>query len=552
MMIPPASIRSMLLAAMASGIMSATTGAGEIGRGEVNAVLELTFRGPEFGPGDAPARDLAFRATFRHEDSGDSLTIPGFWDGDGQGGAVGDVFRVRFRPTSPGRWTLVAVESIAEGLDGQHRGDHVLTLPSDRPGGWKVDDQSPGRRWYRRDDGTHPYLIGNTHYTFLSGQGPDGPTDRDIAADVAGNAKFFSKLRFSLLPDRYPDPDLKPFFDDRGRPTDDGDFSHRPNPSWFHDRVDLAVAEAFRHDLVADLILCGPDTEDARDTLRAEGNGGDPTPWLRYVAARYGAFPNVWFCLCNEFDIKQPSYTTAEIARAGRTLDDALPYGNPVSVHASPRPLWPEAFDDLPPWADHLIIQNKLRDLDRAADVIGRTRSRGRPDGIPRELPVVNDELSYQGRGDRHDEGDTIAAVLGTFLGGGYGTTGEKPENKLGQYFLGGFDPGSHSAADNLGMLRDLIDGSITFWEMAPDRSVFEYLGEGSRGLARPGLEYVLGTDAPRSGLVADLPEGRWRVVLHDLIAKESRTLAEDAAGRYRFDAPESRAALFHFLRVGD
>ena len=110
-----------------------------------------------------------------------------------------------------------------------------------------VDPDSPGRRWYRRSDGSHQYIIGNTHYSFLSGyRDGDRPSGNDIAQDVARNAEYFKKLRFGLHGDRYPHPTEKPFLDDEGRPTDDGDFSHRPNPAWFHERVGRGGADGLR------------------------------------------------------------------------------------------------------------------------------------------------------------------------------------------------------------------------------------------------------------------------------------------------------------------
>jgi len=300
-------------------------------------------------------------------------------------------------------------------------------------GFWVPDDASAGRRWYRRSDGSHQYIIGNTHYTFLTEHGLSGKsTGGNIAADMAANAKFFKKVRFGLQSGQYPHPTEKPWLDDDGRPTDDGNYSHRPNPRWFHQRVDLAVRTAFEHDLIADLILAGPDTPESRTTLKAKHNAGDATPYLRYIAARYGSFPNVWLCLCNEYDIKNP-----------------------------------------------------------------------------------------------------------------------KHGQKLGQYFWGCFDAGKHTAADNLGWLRETIDREITFWKLAPAAAadVFPDLDRRFRVLAWPDHEYVLGTDAAKSGIVANLGSGHWIVTRHDVIGKESLVLAKDATGRFAFDAPACRAVLFHFRK---
>ncbi len=536
------------------GLVAATWLSGaEVGRVEVFAVLELSFRGPVQRATDAPARDVQFWVRFRHESGAPEYTVHGFWDGDGQGGIEGNVFKVRFTPTKPGCWRLIQVHSNRTELKGRHEGDCLVAVASQRRGFWLVDEESAGRRWYRRSDGSHQYVIGNTHYSFLSGRRDGGkPTGVAVAEDVARNAEYFKKLRFSLHGDLYPDPVEKPFLDDEGRPTDHGDYSHRPNPRWFHQRADVAVQTAFKLDLIADLILAGPDSEAARSTLRAAANGGDPEPWLRYVAARYGSYPNVWFCLANEYDLRTPRFSEEQIARCGRLLRRHLPYREtPVSVHPNSPTLWSAVFDRTGDWYDHHIIQRKIRTLPVAADVMASIW-RNPEDGRPRYRPTVNDELSYQGEGDRHTEQDTIEAHLGAFLGGGYGTTGWKYGNKLGHYFWGAFRPEEHTAADNLKWLREQIDRHVRFWRLEPAAGPFGNLDPEFRAMAWPGEEYVLGTNKARADLVAELPPGRWLVRRFDAIAMEAVVLAEAAEGRFRFDAPASRAVLFHFRRLSE
>ncbi len=514
-------------------------------------VHEVLFEGPACGATDAPARDIELVTMWRHESGAPVYRVCGFWDGDGRGRPAGNVFKVRFCPTREGKWTLVETTSNAAQLDGRQEGYTVTCTASQHPGFWVVDEQTGGR-WYRRSDGSHPYVFGNTMYSFLSEYDNQGPSGGNIADDIRGNADYFKKVRFSITGDRYPHPQVKPFLDDAGRPTDDGDFSHRPNPAWFHNRVDLAVQTAYEHDLIADLILCGPDTEDSRSTLQAAGNGGDPTPLLRYIAGRYGSFPNVWICLCNEFDIKKPRYSTDEIARFGRTMRRSLPYPTPMSVHASQRDWHPE-LNANPPWHDHVIIQKKLKKLPIAADWVARNHA------IGGNVPVIDDELAYEGAGDGWSEQDVIESHLGAFLGGGYGTTGHKPGNKQGHYFWGHFRVSEHLAADNLAWLRQVIDENIAFWEMTPvddpdaaDNAlgIFRNVPPESRAMEWPGHEYVLGTNQERSRIRAGLPAGAWRVTRYDAVGKREEVLSGNASGGFSFDAPGSRAVLFHFKRA--
>ena len=515
-------------------------------------VHTLVFKGPALGPTDAPARDIELVTRWRHESGEPVYTVHGFWDGDGRGGSTGDVFKVRFCPTREGKWTLVDTTSNRSELHGQNEGATVRCLASKNPGFWLVDTEQTGARWYQRSDGSHPYIYGNTMYSFLSEYDDKGPSGGNIANDIQGNAQYFKKVRFSITGDRYPHPEAKPFLDDGGKPTDNGNFSHRPNPAWFRNRVDLAVQTAYGLDLIADLILCGPDTEDSRSTLLAGNSGGDPTPLLRYIAARYGSFPNVWICLCNEFDIKQPKYTSEQIVRFGQTMRQFLPYPTPVSIHASARD-WHTELNANPAWNDHVIIQRKIKKLPVAADWIARNHVLGG------HLPVIDDELAYEGAGDGWSEADVIESHLGAFLGGGYGTTGHKPGNKQGHYFWGDFKPSEHLAVDNLGWLRQVIDENVTFWRMAPANDpdpgdttigIFADAHADFRAMEWPGQEYVLGTNRAQRGIQANLPEGKWQVVCYDAMNKRQTTVGDGVSGRFTFDAPDSRAVLFHFKNM--
>jgi hypothetical protein len=538
--------------------------AAEVGSGQIYSVIEIDFNGPEIKPNDSPAKDIDFWVRFQHESGSPEYKIHGFWDGDGKGGATGKLFKIRFSPTKIGKWKLVEVYSNKQELAKQRQGDYVTATASKNRGFWMVDSNSNGSRWFMRSDGSHQYVIGNTQYSFLSGYGPENrPSGSDIATDIKRNAEYFKKLRFSLHGDRYAHPTDKPFLDNEGKPTDIGDFSHRPNPKWFQERVDLAVKEGFSRDFIVDLILGGPDVEYSRATLRARHNNGDPTPWLKYIAARYGSYPNVWICLANEYDIFTPcknadpkadctdiAFTTEKITQFGKTMKGFLPYPTPLSVHSSGRGfLVPEVFNKDDQWATHVIIQKKQKTIPIAADTINKVWTNGGKE--PRNKPTVNDELSYQGAGDKHLEEDTIESHFGAFLGGGYGSTGYKSGNKLGHYFAGNFNPNEHTSADNLLFLRDVIDKNITFWKMTPDISIFSNSSPNFRGLAWEDNEYILGSNKAHKDIVANLPSGEWTVHQYDIISKESKTLSKNASGKFTFSTPQSRAVLFHFQKNG-
>jgi hypothetical protein len=85
--------------------------------------LTLSFRGPQATELDEqPNPFLDYRMTVTlYGPSGQTLTVPGFFDGDGEGNGSGDVWRVRFAPDAGGSWryevSFVAGPEVAVSLD---------------------------------------------------------------------------------------------------------------------------------------------------------------------------------------------------------------------------------------------------------------------------------------------------------------------------------------------------------------------------------------------------------------------------------------------------
>lgn len=520
----------------------------------VYSVYELTFKGKTYTVKDNPVRDIELLSVWQHEQSLNTIPIYGFYDGDGQGSKNGAVFKVRFCPMETGTWTLIQVRSNDRDLNRQHQGLKINAIASDHPGFWEVDNDSPGNRWYKRSNGSHQYIAGNTMYSFLSEYYKGDSTGGNIRDDIINNSGYFKKVRLAVTGDRYPNPVSKPFLNENGEPTDDGNYCHRPNPEWFNNRVDLAVKTAFEKDLITDLILNGPDAPDSRTILKATKNNSDPGPFLRYIAARYGSFPNVWLCISNEYDIQTPNYNCDEMIRAGQCLQDCLPYSTPVSVHASSKD-WDENLNTAIPWFDHVIIQNKLKKSDQSADKILWNYFLGGAN-----QPVVNDELAYEGNGDGWTEEDVIEAFLGAFMGGGYASTGHKPANKDGHYFSGNFKPSEHTAADNLNWFREMIDKNITFWKMKPvavtnvtgnNAIIFRNHDMRHRIMMWEDNEYVIAGSSAKRGIKALLPEGSWTVKSYDLISRKETVISENAEGNTNITIPDSRAFMVHFKKNG-
>ena len=88
---------------------------------------EVVLQGASAYSEGNPFRDVLLEAQFVHE-GGTQLTIQGFHDGDGVGGQVGLVWKLRFMPTLAGDWTWVTSSNDSQ-LNGV-AGSLTATAPS--------------------------------------------------------------------------------------------------------------------------------------------------------------------------------------------------------------------------------------------------------------------------------------------------------------------------------------------------------------------------------------------------------------------------------------
>lgn len=101
MMRQRANLASLILV-LSARLLQPLASAEELASAPVYSVAEIVFAGPQQSAADVPARDVHLAVCFRHESGSPEFTVQGFFDGDGQGGVEGDVFKVRFCPTRSG------------------------------------------------------------------------------------------------------------------------------------------------------------------------------------------------------------------------------------------------------------------------------------------------------------------------------------------------------------------------------------------------------------------------------------------------------------------
>lgn len=386
------------------------------------AMAEIELTGPAV---PIPADRTPLVVVFTHE-HGSVVRVPGFWDGENR-------YVVRFSPELEGRWTWESTSGTEE-LTG-HSG--ALDVVSPEPG-----EHGPvrvaGTYHFAHADGTPFRPVGATVYNWLH-----QPDDRFAETVDALAAAGFDKLRFMVFPqaggyvEHYPD--LLPF--ERG---EDGRYDvTRPVVAFFR-RIEAAVELLRRRGIQADVLIYNA-YDNGRFGLDALTEEEDAA-YLRYLVARLSAFPNVWWSLCNEYDLLDRP--TERWDAAGELLAAIDQHDHLRSIHN-----WVRLYDHNRPWVTHASVQlgQATEDFGRASlfrDVYGK--------------PVVLDEIKYEGDIPHRWGHLTARRLVHQFwiatVSGCYASHGESFARPDGSLHIVAGGPLRGESPARLGFLRELLD----------------------------------------------------------------------------------------------
>ena len=496
-----------------------------------------------------PYTDVAVTATFTSP-GGDTLTVPGFWDGE-------RTWRLRFTPTSEGAWRYETASDDA-GLGGQ-TGTVEATAPEpDAHGFVRVDPEHPYHFVY--DSGARYFMLGTTYYEILANAEAEGGWKRALR----GSAGYgINKVRFNVG---------EGSSDDRGAGFPDAS----PYAGGDHDRLDLdhfrrldeVVHEMAELGLVADMILF----------WNSETNYGtvdQDERFVRYILARYAAYPHVIWCLTNEWNYTgKPRAYWNGLGRLVRAEDPYLANGDrlrPLSIHHQTRIDF-QFFDQ--EWPTTAIVQLGVRNGQRIvedewSDVGANQAQYTHGDdwgwhsivyNRGHDMPVVNDEYGYMGepkdRSAGTDSGDVALTrakhrriLWGIYLAGGYASAGDKYqyEDPLGRpYFAATW----HEAEEyqDLQHLKTFFTArGLRYWEMEPLPDV---VAEGERAyvLGTPGEQYAV--YAAAGGTVTlDLAPGRYAQYRYNPSTGEEQPWADVEGGRRTFLLPSGEDVALRLVR---
>ncbi|MCU0916522.1 MAG: DUF4038 domain-containing protein, partial [Planctomycetes bacterium] len=473
--------------------------------------------------------------------------VRGFWDG-------GRTFRVRFTPPLRGQW-MYEVQSVPADAGLTHRGAFEVTPPARVSHGFlRRDARYPTSFVF--DDGTRHFMCGTTYYHLLLNARAG---DRWQAA-IDGAVRYgMNKARFSLYPSpaqggvgRYP---LSTPFTDEG-------LMHPDLDHWR--AADQVVRYMAARGFLADVILFWTKPKGSEKLLREDER------YLRYALARLAAFPNVIWCMVNEWNYSEvPQDYWNRLGRLVREEDPWSKDGDFVrvlSIHQQTRPDWNFA-DQM--WPSHAILQLGVRNRGPSVRIgdewveagQGSRRFRHGDEwgnhSIVRnwtgKYPVVNDEFGYIGEPqdvseDRQPDGSfqrftrvkhrhTMWAIA---AGGGYGATGDKNDYDDGRPY---FSTNWHDTPE-YGDVRQLVTffskGDLQYWKMAPRN---ELVKSGTRVyvLAEPARQYVIYA-AAGGPFSLDLAPGRYRTSRFDPRTGEETALPEVTGGAVReFTSPDAQ-----------
>ncbi len=363
---------------------------------------------PINGPSDGnPFKDVTFKGQFVRDGSTDTLTVKGFYDGEG-------IYKLRFMPTEPGMWRFTT-QSNAPALSGIAG----TILCSDEMAG-RGPVRTSGRHSFRYSDSTRYMPFGTTAYSWVHMT----PELRHMTLNTLRQSSF-NKIRMCVMPKSYAlcnkEPQLYPFADGpsktegmtltakSGRRFDMTRFS----PEFFRN-LEAMVDSLDALGIEADLILFHPydKGEWGFDSMPAEVNEA----YADYVTSRLSSFANVWWSMANEYDYVT-SKSEADWLRLIDVVDEADPYGHLLSIHGSTATYFPYETTRR---ITHTSVQDEAPVMEQGRAAMLRQIYR---------KPVVLDEVCYEGnltrRWGRLSGEEMVHRIWNGVLGGTYVTHGE-------------------------------------------------------------------------------------------------------------------------------
>ena len=502
--------------------------------------LTLDFAGPSASETDAspnnPFLDYRLQVTFTGP-AGQKYNVPGFFDGDGNGGGTGDVWRTRFSPDEAGAWsyqasfrkgTDVAVDlgstaGTATGFDGasgtfnvaerdaaasgflkwgrlDYVGGHFLKF---RDGSyWLKGGANSPENWlaYEGFDNTP-----RAHHAFSphaadwqSGDPTFNASSADSGKGLIGAINYLSSQEINsmyFLPmniggdsvTRDTSPYVGPVNYDGSASNDNKHFDISKLGQW-----EKAFDHAQRKGVQLHVVL-GENELPNRRELDNGTLGVERKLFYRELIARYSHNLALQWNICEEYNVGTDPYTPDTMKEFAGYVQQQDPYDHPVTVHhlRDPDLSWTPFLGD---------SRISITSFQFAGSYAGhggeveewrqKTVSAGRP------LPVSIDELQAATPANADDQ--RKAAIWPTYLSGGQlefflkAADGSSVDGNLEDYRP------YEQVWTYARYARSFVEENLPFWEMEPQdglltgESTDPILKKGGQVFVKPGEIYAM------------------------------------------------------------
>ena len=380
----------------------------------------------------------------------------GFYDGDGNGGQHGNIWKVRYMPMETGVWKWKALFSDgAPGASGFFK-----CIRSSFPGPLRVDNENP--RWLKQTNGKHffPKWFYIGELLFMN----EGVWQQQVEKLLVGNNYNMVSILFTQAEplvkegwnrNEYENPLFYPWL--------------KNNKDVIWDKYDLRAWNKLdrvmkylhdRHIYVYNFDGFFPNIPPHfPDDINKE------RLYLRYAIARIGIYWNLVHNITFEFS---EIFSEFRLKRIGYYIKDIDPFGILLTVHDTQDYV---SFTKNQPWLDLVNLQY---DAGRAGS------ARVSNSFIQRSYigkPVAATEMVWEGGGKLNGE-QVRKGGWGILMAGGFFLYGE--------FFP--LDLGEGKANPYLKIMYDFME-RIPYWTMDPHN---ELVNHGNLCLANPGEEYVV------------------------------------------------------------
>jgi hypothetical protein len=482
--------------------------------------------------------DASVTATFT-QSGGVTKTVTGFWDGDLPDGR--GVFRIRFNAANVG--TLSYTTSSADlGLNGRSGSFTVSQTLGSR--GFVRRNTSLNPEKFVFDNGTRYFMWGQTYYQIVTNaRAPGGNWRLSVDNSFGYN---MNKIRMLLSPfSSYP-----PYG------------GSQPFTNTAHTSLDLTHWQKFdevvnylnQKPMVADVILFGTNPISyATDPVMDQ-------KYVRYALARLAAFPNVIWCLTNEWQLSRYGDPAGrwfwdKIGGIVQSEDPWMSQGGnqrALSIHQKTDPLF-EFFGSS--WPSYAVLQFGTHQeqnppvLHPLPDDWGNFSIRNNfPSSSNQhpDLPVVNDEYLYLCNPSSCPPNQVFSkeehrqAMWGIATAGGYGSAGDLRMINNQNPTISADWKDEPEYGDISHLVDFFVNHVSTWWRMTTQNPL---VTSGSRVyvLADSGVRYVVYA-ATGGTFTLNLPApsgaSTYRVFLYDPTTGSESQLANVGGGARTFTMP--------------